>query len=50
MSQPLELAGKNVHLLLIGDRPHAFQPAIDDLCMLPLIPQREAEKVNLSFL
>ena len=47
MHQLQELA-KKVQLSRIRSRLHAFQRAIDEVRMLPLTPQRVAQKANLS--
>jgi len=43
--KPWELA-KNVQLALIGSRPRAFQPAMDDPCTLPLSPPKGSTKCD----
>jgi len=43
-------ASEKVQLSRIGSRPRAFQRATDEVRTLPLVLQRVAQKVNLSFL
>jgi len=43
-------ASKKVPLFRIGSLPRAFQRATDEVHMVPLTPQRVAQKANLSFL
>jgi len=39
---------KKVHLALIGSRPRAFQPAIDEPCTLPLSPPKGGTKRDFA--
>ena len=47
--QPWELA-KNVQLALIRNRPRAFQRAVYEPCMLPLIPAKGGTKRDYAVL
>jgi len=43
-------ASEKKSIIMNGNRPRAFQIAITEVRTLPLVAQRVAQKVNLSFL
>jgi len=49
ISAPAVKAGEKVQLSKIGSRLSALQQAIDEVRTLPQLPQRVAQKANLSF-